>query len=128
MARYASGKVSAGCGNREMKAFEWDYDSTSNPTGLLRYCKPHPGRLKQFLGGGSEGVRLEDGGRYVLPIQLLNGDGRSVSLTILAKGFTHDWEFSDYTAPEDCIQPAVPEWEGKGLRMMTSCGDGSRRV
>ncbi|EKG08739.1 trans-sialidase, putative, partial [Trypanosoma cruzi] len=51
-----------------------------------------------------------------------------VSLVILAKGFTYGWEFSNGTSHEGCIQPAVLEWKGKDLVMMTSCEDGSRRV
>ncbi|EKF29621.1 trans-sialidase, putative, partial [Trypanosoma cruzi marinkellei] len=82
MARYANGRVSAGCCNRDMKEFEWDQYSTSNPTGLLKYLKPNCERFKQFL-GGSAGVRPEDGSCYVLPIRASNGDGNSVFLLSL---------------------------------------------
>ncbi|RNC34678.1 putative trans-sialidase [Trypanosoma cruzi] len=47
---------------------------------------------------------------------------------MLAKGVVYDKEFSNDRSHEGCIQPAALEWEGKGLRMMTSCEDGSRRV
>ncbi|EKF29157.1 trans-sialidase, putative, partial [Trypanosoma cruzi marinkellei] len=81
MARYANGRVSAACCNRDMKEFEWDQYSTSNPTGLLKYFKPNCERFKQFL-GGSAGVRPEDGSCCVLPLQALRGDGNSVFLLL----------------------------------------------
>ncbi|EAN82255.1 trans-sialidase, putative [Trypanosoma cruzi] len=115
--------------DEEKKEFKWQSQSTSLvPYEIWGDYSTKPKRFKQFLGGGGAGIRMEDESRYVLPIQALKDDGKVVSLVILAKGFTYGWEFSNGTSDEGCIQPAVLEWEGKDLVMMTSCEDGSRRV
>ncbi|RNC38651.1 trans-sialidase [Trypanosoma cruzi] len=71
---------------------------------------------------------MEDDSRYALPIQALKHDGKKVSLVVLAEKSSFDWEFSNATSDDGCIQPAVLEWEDGDLVMMTSCDDGSRRV
>ncbi|RNC49725.1 complement regulatory protein [Trypanosoma cruzi] len=110
------------------KEFEWNQvASTTNLQGVLNDYNTNIKRFKQFLGGGGAGIMLEDNS-YVLPIQALKDDGKEVSLVILAKGTHYGWEFSNDTSRDGCIQPAVLEWEDRGLVMMTSCEDGSRRV
>ncbi|EKF27240.1 trans-sialidase, putative, partial [Trypanosoma cruzi marinkellei] len=109
--------------------FKWQSRSTSEvPNAFWKGNSTNRNRFKQFLGGGGAGIRMEDDGPYVLPIQALTHDGKKVSLVILAKRANHRWEFSDDESDEGCIQPAVLEWYDKSLLMMTSCEDGSRRV
>ncbi|PWU88261.1 putative trans-sialidase, Group III [Trypanosoma cruzi] len=127
--RIAAGLIPHDDDDEENKEFEWQSKSTSGvPYDIWGDYSTKPKRFKQFLGGGGAGIRMEDESRYVLPIQALKNDGKVVSLVILAKGFTYGWEFSNGTSHGGCIQPAVLEWEGKDLVMMTSCEDGSRRV
>ncbi|EAN92395.1 trans-sialidase, putative [Trypanosoma cruzi] len=127
--RMAGGLIPHDDDDEEKKEFRWQSQSTSKvPYDIWGDYSTKPKRFKQILGGGGAGIRMEDESRYVLPIQALKDDGKVVSLVILAKGFTYGWEFSNGTSDEGCIQPAVLEWEGKDLVMMTSCEDGSRRV
>ncbi|KAF5224830.1 hypothetical protein ECC02_002135 [Trypanosoma cruzi] len=128
--RMADGVVPHGTDDEEKKEFKWNQVASTSgvPYDFWEDNSTNRDRFKQFLGGGGAGIKMEDDGRYVLPIQALKNNGKVVSLVILAKKTSYGWEFSNGTSREGCIQPAVLEWKDKSLIMMTSCDDGSRRV
>nr|AAB49414.1 complement regulatory protein [Trypanosoma cruzi] len=132
--KYWAPRIAAGSlipyDDEEKKEFKWNQVASTSgvPHDLWESERTNPKRFKQFLGGGGACIKMEDDGRYVLPIQALKDDGKVVSLVILAKKTSYGWEFSNGTSDEGCIQPAVLEWKEKELIMMTSCDDGSRRV
>ncbi|RNC32297.1 putative trans-sialidase [Trypanosoma cruzi] len=107
--------------------FAWHGSGTSNLDSFLKDFKPIPKPFRQLLGGGGAGIRLGDD-FSVLPTHALKDDGKVVSLVILAKGFTYEWEFSRDTSPAGCIRPAVLAWKDRDLVTMTSSADGSRGV
>ncbi|EKF28993.1 trans-sialidase, putative, partial [Trypanosoma cruzi marinkellei] len=125
--RMAGGWISNGSDGQ--LEFKWSpVLSTSGITyDFWGYGSTDPKSFKQFLGGGGAGIQLDDGS-YVLPTQALNKDKKRFSLVILARKTTYGWRTSNDMSDDDCIQPAVLEWKDKSLLMMTSCGDGSRRV
>ncbi|KAF8291015.1 hypothetical protein TcBrA4_0115240 [Trypanosoma cruzi] len=124
----AEGEVPHGDEDERKKEFAWHGGGTSNLESFLKDIKLIPEHLKPFVGGGGAVIRLEAKSRYVLPIHALKDDGKVLLLIIVAKGFTHGWEFSRDTRPAGCILPAVLAWKDRNLVTMTSSADGSRGV
>ncbi|EKF27254.1 trans-sialidase, putative [Trypanosoma cruzi marinkellei] len=125
--RMAEGDVPHDDEDENKKEFAWHRRVASNLESFLKDLKPIPEHIKQFLGAGGGGIRLEDN-FSVLPIHALKDNGKAVSLVILAKGFAYGWEFSKDTSPAGCIQPAVLAWKERKLVRLALCEDGSRRV
>ncbi|RNF05347.1 trans-sialidase [Trypanosoma conorhini] len=87
----------------------------------------HGTSYTQYNGGGSPGIKMTNG-NYVLPVQALNGDEKNVSLVLYSRSTWHGLTFSTGTSHAGCTRPAILEWEGGKLLLLTSCVDGYRRV
>ncbi|EKF38955.1 trans-sialidase, putative [Trypanosoma cruzi marinkellei] len=125
--RMAEGEAPHDDEDENKKEFAWHRRVASNLESFLEVLKFIPEHIKQFLGAGGGGIRLEDNSS-VLPTHALKDNGKAVSLVILAKGFAYGWELSKDTSPAGCIQPAVLAWKENKLVRMASREDGSRGV
>ncbi|KAF5216110.1 hypothetical protein ECC02_011146 [Trypanosoma cruzi] len=112
------GQVVGGTGNNRIHWKETD--------GLPCTLGDQHNSLKQLIGSGGSGVKMNDG-TLVFPVEGTKKDGKTVSLILYSKDAVGG-KLSKGMSDGGCRIPSIVEWKDKKLMMMTACGDGRRRV
>ncbi|EKF30864.1 trans-sialidase, putative, partial [Trypanosoma cruzi marinkellei] len=117
--------LSRGCvsGEESNKRIYWNYIDAFWSTSIIEGRES----FTELTGGGGSGVNMKDG-TLVFPVEGTKAGGKTVSLILYWKD-TKSWTLSNGMSDDGCSDPSVVEWgKDKKLIMMTTCGDGRRRV